>query len=313
MSNPTPRDAFRSPRFAQPSTFMRLPVVEDLRGVDVAILGVPFDAGTSYRPGARLGPREIRNQSSLIRPYSRFQQVAPFEELVVVDAGDVDASPINLEIAHAAIQSRVADVARVGAVPLAVGGDHSISLPIIRALAARHGKLGLVQFDAHVDTWDQDFGSKLFHGSPFYYAVTEGLVDPRRFVQVGIRGPMYGPADFDFHRGHGVTVIDIEEAARLGLPGVAEAVAGVVGDGPLYVTFDIDSVDPAFAPGTGTPEAGGFTSREAQHLVRGLAGRHIVGCDLVEVAPPFDGPGQITSVLAANLLFEMLCVIARDR
>jgi agmatinase len=313
MSNPTPRDAFRSPRYAQPSTFMRLPVVEDLRGVDVALLGVPFDSGTSYRPGTRLGPREIRNQSSLIRPYSRFQQVAPFDELVVVDAGDVDASPVSVENAHESIRSRVADVVRVGAVPLAVGGDHSISLPILRALAARHGTLGLVQFDAHMDTWPEDFGSTLFHGSPFYYAVTERLVDPRRFVQVGLRGPMYGPRDFDFQREHGITVIDIEEAARLGVAGVCETIARIVGDGPTHVTFDIDSVDPAFAPGTGTPEVGGFTSREAQLLVRGLAGIHVIGADVVEVAPPFDGPGQITSVLAANLLFEMLCVIARDR
>lgn len=313
MTRPQPRDAFRSPRFSQPATFMRLPYEADVAGVDVAIVGVPFDSGTSYRSGARLGPREIRAQSSLIRPYSHFQGVAPFDRVTVVDAGDVDASPINLEIAHAAIEARIAQIASAGAVPMAVGGDHSISLPALRALANKHGKLGLVQFDSHVDTWDEDFGSKLFHGSPFYYAVTEGLVDPHRFVQVGIRGPMYGPHDFDFHRQHGVRVIDIEEAARLGIERVGEAIRDTLGGGPCYVTFDIDAVDPAFAPGTGTPEVGGFTSREAQRLIRALRGLSLVGCDLVEVAPPFDGPGQITSLLAANLLFELLCVIAAGR
>lgn len=313
MARPQPRDAFKSPRFSQPATFMRLPYQPDAAGVDVALIGVPFDSGTSYRSGTRLGPREIRAQSSLIRPYSHFQRVAPFDRVTVVDAGDVDASPVSLDIAHAAIEARVRELAAAGAVPMAVGGDHSISLPVIRALAARHGPLGLVQFDSHVDTWDEDFGSKLFHGSPFYYAVTEGLVDPRRFVQVGIRGPMYGTHDFDFHREHGVRVIDIEEAARLGIGGVTEAIRQVTGGGRAYVTFDIDAVDPAFAPGTGTPEVGGFTSREAQQLLRGLAGLSIVGCDVVEVAPPFDGPGQITSLLAANLLFELLCVIASTR
>lgn len=289
---------------------MRLPHRADLTGVDVAILGAPFDSGTSYRPGTRLAPREIRNQSSLIRTYSRFQEVAPFERLAVVDAGDVDASPVSLEIAHAAIAARVADVVAAGALPLVVGGDHSISLPVLRALAARHGPLGLVQFDSHIDTWEEDFGSKLFHGSPFYYAVTEGLVDPRRFVQVGIRGPMYGPDDFAFQGEHGIRVIDIEEAARLGVAGVCEQVRQIVGRGPVHVTFDIDAVDPAFAPGTGTPEVGGFTSREAQQLLRGLRGLALAGFDLVEVSPPFDGPGHITSLLAANLLFEMLCVVA---
>ncbi len=313
MNRPQPRDAFESPRFAQPATFMRLPHATDLTGADVAILGVPFDSGTSYRPGTRLGPREIRSQSSLIRPYSHFQQVAPFDRLTVVDAGDVDASPVNLDIAHRAIESRVGEIAAAGAVPLSVGGDHSISLPALRAVARAHGPLGLVQFDAHVDTWDGDFGSKIFHGSPFYYAATDGAIDPRRFVQVGIRGPMYGSSDFDFHRAHAVTVIDIDEVFRLGLEAVVARIREVIGTSPVYVTFDIDSVDPAFAPGTGTPEVGGLSSWQAQQLVRGLAGLSVVGGDIVEVSPPFDGPGQITSVLASNLLFELLCVVARRR
>jgi guanidinopropionase len=292
---------------------MRLPYRTDLEGVDVALVGIPFDSGTTYRPGTRLGPREIRSQSSLIRPFSHFQQVAPFERLTVVDAGDVDASPVSLENAHAAIEARIGAILGAGAVPLAVGGDHSISLPVLRALARTHGPLGLVQFDAHIDTWDEDFGSKLFHGSPFYYAVTEGLVDPRRFVQIGLRGPMYGPGDFAFHRERGITALDIDEVFRLGPDEVQARVREVVGAGPLYVTFDIDAVDPAYAPGTGTPEVGGLSSRDAQVLVRGLAGLRVVGGDVVEVSPPFDGPGQITSLLAANLLFELLCVLARSR
>jgi len=292
---------------------MRLEYRTDLAGVDVALVGVPFDSGTSYRPGARLGPREIRAQSSLIRPYSHFQQVAPFDRLTVVDAGDVDASPVSVELAHQSIETHIAAVAGAGALPLCIGGDHSISLPILRALARRHGPLGLVQFDSHIDTWEGDFGSKLFHGSPFYYAVQEGLVDPRRFVQVGIRGPMYGPDDFAFHRQHRVTVFDIDEVFRIGLEAVLSRIRAIVGSAPAYVTFDIDAVDPAYAPGTGTPEVGGLTSREAQVLVRGLDGLAIVGADIVEVSPPFDGPGQVTSLLAANLLFEILCVIARGR
>jgi guanidinopropionase len=292
---------------------MRLPHRTDLSGVDVALIGVPFDSGTSYRPGARLGPREIRAQSSLIRPFSHVQEVAPFDRLTVVDAGDVDASPVSVELAHQSIETHIAAIDAAGALPLAIGGDHSISLPILRALARRHGPLGLVQFDSHIDTWDGDFGSTLFHGSPFYYAVTEGAVDPRRFVQVGIRGPMYGPDDFAFHREQRISVLDIDEVFRIGFDAVLARIRAVVGSGPVYVTFDIDVVDPAFAPGTGTPEVGGLTSHDAQTLVRGLAGLAIVGADIVEVAPPFDGPGQITSLLAANLLFEMLCVIARGR
>jgi agmatinase len=192
-----------------------------------------------------------------------------------------------------------------------VGGDHSISLPCLRAVAAKHGPLSLIQFDAHIDTWGDYFGGKYFHGSPFRRAIEEGLLRPGGYVQVGIRGPMYGEEDdFAFQNTHAVTMIDIVQAKREGV----ERTVGKIRErlhGPVYVTFDIDAVDPAFAPGTGTPEVGGFTSFEAQELIRGLAGLDIVGCDVVEVAPPFDGPGQITSLLAANLMFELLCVIAR--
>ena len=306
-----PRASFQSPRFAQPATFMRLPHIEDPRGLDVAIVGVPYDGGTSYRPGARLGPREIRAQSSLIRPYNYFQKVAPFDRLNVADVGDIDAPPVSIEKCYEAVTARIGGIATAGARPIVVGGDHSISLPILRALAGRHGPLGLVQFDSHIDTWDEYFGGKYFHGTPFRRAIEEGLVDGKRFIQVGIRGPMYGEDDFDFHREFGITVIDIDQVKARGVAWTIEQIQRVV-RGPAYMTFDIDAVDPAFAPGTGTPEVGGLSSHEALQLVRGLAGLALVGGDIVEVAPPFDGPGQITALLAANLMFEFLCVLARD-
>jgi agmatinase len=305
-----PRASFQSPRFAQPATFMRLPHIEDPRGLDVAIVGVPYDGGTSYRPGARLGPREIRSQSSLIRSYSYFQKVAPFDVLNVADVGDVDPPPVSIERAYAAIESRIGAIADAGARPLVVGGDHSITLPVLRALAKRHGPLALVQFDAHIDTWDEYFGGKYFHGTPFRRAIEEGVIDGSRFIQVGIRGPMYGEEDFEFHRAQRITMIDIDQVKARGVAWTVAEIRRVL-TGPSYMTFDIDGVDPAFAPGTGTPEVGGLTSHEAQQLVRGLAGLPLVGGDIVEVAPIFDGPGQITALLAANLLFEFLCAAAR--
>src|SRR6187399_2124221 len=303
------RDSSKSPRFAQPATFMRLPHQTDLAGVDVAMLGVPYDSGTSYRPGARLGPREIRAQSSLIRPYSHFQKVAPFARLNVADVGDVDAPPVSIEKCYEAVEARIGAIVDAGARPIVIGGDHSISLPILRALAKRHGPLALVQFDAHIDTWDEYFGGKYFHGTPFRRAIEEGIVDGRRFIQVGIRGPMYGEEDFEFHREHGITMLDIDQVKARGVASVIGEIRRVAA-GPSYMTFDIDAVDPAFAPGTGTPEVGGLTSHEAQQLVRGLSGLSLVGGDIVEVAPLFDGPGQITALLAANLAFEFICALA---
>ncbi|HEV2983301.1 MAG TPA: agmatinase [Vicinamibacterales bacterium] len=304
-----PRASFKSPRFAQPATFMRLPHVEDPQGLDVAIIGVPYDGGTSYRPGARLGPREIRSQSSLIRSYSYFQKVAPFDRLNVADVGDVDAPPVSIEKCYEAVEARIAAILAAGARPIVIGGDHSISLPVLRALAKKHGPLALVQIDAHIDTWDEYFGEKYFHGTPFRRAIEEGIIDGRRFIQVGIRGPMYGEEDFEFHRKHGITMIDIDQVKDRGIPWVVGEIRRVA-TGSAYMTFDIDGIDPAFAPGTGTPEVGGLTSHEAQRLVRGLAGLSLVAGDIVEVSPLYDGPGQITSVLAANLMFEFLCALA---
>lgn len=309
MEHPRPRDAFRSPRFGQPATFMLLPHRRDPAGLDVALLGIPYDGGTSYRPGARHGPRHIREQSSLIRPWNPVLGVSPFERLRVADYGDVDVVPISIESTFAAIQREIDTLGQAGVVPVSAGGDHSVTLPILRSLARRHGRLGLVHFDAHPDTWDEYFGSKYFHGTTFRRAVEEGLINGRRVVQIGIRGPLYGADDFDFHREHGLEAIRVEVVKERGTAWVVERLQRLQG-GPVYCSFDIDAVDPAYAPATGTPEVGGLTSFEALSLVRGLRGLELVGADVVEVSPPFDGPGQITSLLAANLLFELLSLLA---
>jgi agmatinase len=308
--HPKPRDAFRSPRFGQPATFMLLPHRRDAAGLDVALVGIPYDGGTSYRTGARQGPRHVREQSSLIRPWNPVLQVSPFEKLRAADWGDVDVVPISIEGTFAAIEREIDGLVRAGVVPLSVGGDHSVTLPILRSLARRHGKLGLVHFDAHPDTWDEYFGSKYFHGTTFRRAMEENLLDGQRVIQVGIRGPLYGADDFDFHRQHGFEFIRIETVKERGTAWVAERLARLAGGGPVYCSFDIDAVDPAYAPATGTPEVGGLTSYEALVLVRALRGIDLIGADLVEVSPPYDGPGQITSLLAANLLFEMLSLLA---
>ena len=312
MTASMPRDPFVSPRFGQVATFMLLPMAPSPVGLDVAVLGIPFDGGVSYRPGARFGPRAVRDQSSLIRPWNPVLKVHPFEQLRVADCGDVDVVPVSIEATHAAVFRRIAEVVDAGATPLCVGGDHSVTLPILRALAKRHGPLGLVHFDAHPDTWDEYFGSKLYHGTPFRRAVEEGLIDPRRMIQVGIRGPLYGPEDFAFQDRHEIDVIRIEEVKTHGVAWVAGRLARLQG-GPLYCSFDIDAVDPAYAPATGVPEVGGLTSYEALSLVRALAEFPLVGSDIVEVSPPYDGPGQITALLAANLLFEMVSVMALRR
>jgi agmatinase len=307
-----PRDPFTSPRFGQIATFMLLPAAETPDGLDVALLGIPYDGGVSYRPGARFGPRAVREQSSLIRPWHPVLKVHPFERLRVADCGDVDVLPTSIEATYAAITRRVDAVIAAGAAPVCVGGDHSVTLGILRAVARRHGPVGLVHFDAHPDTWDEYFGSKFFHGTPFRRAVEERLIDPRRMIQVGIRGPLYGPEDFAFHDEHGIEVVRIEAVKEGGTAPVAERFARLRG-GPVYCSFDIDAVDPAFAPGTGTPEVGGLTSYEALALVRALAGLELVGADVVEVSPPYDGPGQVTALLAANLLFELVSLLALER
>ena len=291
---------------------MLLPAVASPASLDVALLGIPYDGGTSYRPGARFGPRAVREQSSLIRSWHPVLKVHPFERLRVADCGDVDVVPISIERTYEAITRKIDDVLSLGALPVCVGGDHSITLGILRSIARRHGPVGLVHFDAHPDTWDEYFGSKFFHGTPFRRAVEERLVDPRRMIQIGIRGPLYGADDFAFHDQHGIEVVRIEAVKEQGASWAASRLERLRG-GPVYCSFDIDAVDPAYAPATGTPEVGGLTSYEALSLVRALQGLSLVGADVVEVSPPYDGPGQITALLAANLLFELVSVIALGR
>jgi agmatinase len=312
MSHGAPRNPFVSPRFGQIATFMLLPAATSPAGLDVALLGVPYDGGTSYRTGARFGPRAVREQSSLIRTWNPVLKVHPFDRMQVADCGDVDVVPISIERTYEVVTKRIGEILEAGARPICVGGDHSVSLPILRSVARRHGPVGLVHFDAHPDTWDEYFGSKFFHGTPFRRAVEEGLVDPRRMIQVGIRGPLYGPEDLAFQDEHAIEVIRIEAVKEQGTAWTGRRLERLRG-GPVYLSFDIDAVDPAYAPATGTPEVGGLTAYEAITLVRSLAGLTLVGADIVEVCPPYDGPGQITSLLAANILFEIVSVFALGR
>lgn len=311
MTEFRPADSFRSPRFAQLATFMRLPHTRDLAGLDVALLGIPFDGGSSYRPGSRFAPREIRHHSSLIRPYNPALHVNPFEVLRVADIGDVDVNPLGIEDTFARVEQAVGALLEAHVTPVCVGGDHSLSLPLLRSVAKRHGPVGMVHVDSHQDMWDEYFGNKYFHGTPFRRAVEEGLLDTKRVIQIGIRGPVYAETDFDFARHHGIRWIPAPQAARQGLEWVKDQLHAVHG-GPVYLSFDIDGVDPAFAPGTGTPEVGGLTSLEALELVRALVGVPLVGADVVEVSPPYDHAGM-TAMLAANLLFEIVSVIAATR
>jgi agmatinase len=291
---------------------MLLPQAQSAAGLDVALLGIPWDGGVTYRPGARFGPRAVREQSCLIRPWHPVLKVHPFQRLRVADCGDVPVVPNSTAATMERIERAIEDVVAHGAVPVCTGGDHSVTLPVLRVLARRHGPLGLVHFDAHPDTWDAYFGDRYFHGAPFRRALEEGLVDPARMIQVGIRGPLYGPEDFALQERHAIEVIRMDTLREQGIAWVAGRLNRLRG-GPVYCSFDIDVVDPAFAPATGTPEVGGLTSGDAVALVRALAGLELVGADVVEVAPPWDGPGQITALLAANLLFEILSVMAAER
>lgn len=311
-----PVDAALVPRFAGHSTFMRLPALTDATGLDVAILGIPWDGGTTNRPGARHGPREMRNQSSLMRRVHHVTGVAPYERLRVADLGDLTVQPIDLMAALDQIETGISAICAAGARPLSVGGDHLTTLPVLRAIhkaAPARRPLGLVQFDAHSDTNDSYFGANRYtHGTPFRRAIEEGILDPHRVVQVGIRGSIYAPDEHQWARDQGIRIIYIEEFARRGADQISAEIRALMGDAPCYVTFDIDSIDPAMAPGTGTPEIGGLTTRETQALVRGLAGLNILGADVVEVSPPFD-LGGITALTGATMLFELLCVMAGDR
>ena len=303
-------DPRQRPRFTGLASFFRTPYVEDFegKGIDIGVCGVPFDGGVTNRPGARHGPREVRNLSSLKRGVNQATGVKPFEKANVADIGDAWVSkPYELQGAHAEIQAFFERVKAAGIRPLSCGGDHSVSLPILRALA-KDGPVGMVHIDAHCDTGDDYGGSKFHHGAPFKIAVDEGLLDPTRVAQIGIRGSVYSEEMWKFSYDTGMRVMMIEEVEEKGWRAAMAEALEFVGDGPIYVSFDIDSLDPSIAPGTGTPEAGGLNMREAQGMVRMLAGRQIIGADMVEVSPPFDVGGQ-TSLTGATIMYELLCAM----
>lgn len=313
MSHPFPQplDAYEVPRFAGLPTFMRLPAFEDPAQVQIALLGIPWDGGTTNRAGARHGPREVRNMSSLIRRVHPVTGLSPYDQVRVGDVGDAPVNPIDLLDALTRIEGFLAAVHAAGAIPLSVGGDHLMTLPVFRAIA-RQRPIGMVHFDAHSDTNDRYFGDNLYtHGTPFRRAVEEGLLDPRRTVQIGIRGSQASASDTDFAKEVGIRIITMEEFADIGVEATLREARRIVGDEPTYVSFDVDVLDPAFAPGTGTPEIGGMTTLQAQQLIRGLRGLNLIGADVVEVAPPFD-VGGCTALVGATMLFELLCIVAES-
>ncbi len=297
------------PRYTGLASFMRAPLQEGCSGLDIALIGVPYDGGVTNRPGARHGPREIRNQSSLVRRINQASGICPFELCRISDIGDAWVQkPFELEGAHKEIEAFFGAVHSAGVVPVSAGGDHSITLPVFRAIA-RKRPLGMVHFDAHCDTGDDYLGSRFHHGAPFRRAVEEGLLDPKRTVQIGIRGSLNDRDVWKFSYDSGMRVITIEEFHEIGWKAVVEETREIVGNGPAYISFDVDGLDPVYAPGTGTPEVGGLTTLEAQLMVRGLQGLNLVGGDVVEVAPPFDPSGN-TALVGATMMFEILCIIA---
>jgi len=306
--HPQPLGGNAMPRFAGPATMMRLPSAETAQGLDACFVGVPLDIGTSNRPGARYGPRQIRAESALLRPYNMATRAAPFDSLTVADLGDVAINTFNLQRSIEIIEAAYDAIAANRCRPLTLGGDHTIVLPILRALHRVHGPLGVVHVDAHADVNDTMFGEKIAHGTPFRRLVEEGLVDAARVVQIGLRGSGYTAEDFDWPRAQGFRVVQAEACWHRSLTPLMQEVREQLGSGPAYLSFDIDGLDPAFAPGTGTPEIGGLSVIQGLEVVRGCDGLDLVGADLVEVAPAYDLSGN-TSLVAANLLFEMLCVL----
>ncbi len=296
------------PRFGGPSTMMRLPSQTDSNNLDVCFVGVPLDIGASNRSGTRYGARAIRSESSLLRPYNMGTKAAPFDSLQVADIGDVAINTFDLKKSIDIIEQAYNQILANPCKPLTLGGDHTITLPILRAIAKKHGPVGLIHVDAHSDINDEMFGEKIAHGTIFRRAAEEGLLDPKRVLQIGMRGTGYAAEDFDWSREQGFRVIQIEECWHKSLVPLMDGVRKQLTGGPVYFSFDIDGIDPAFAPGTGTPEIGGLTTIQALEIIRGARGLDIVGGDLVEVSPPYDPTGN-TALLGANLLFEMLCVL----
>jgi agmatinase len=289
---------------------MRLPLVPDLDGSDFAVLGFPFDTATSFRTGARFGPEAVRAASMLLRTYHPTHKVAIFDRLSGVDAGDISVRPGDTLMTYAAAEDALTAVVESGVLPLVIGGDHSITLAELRVLARRYGPLALIHLDAHADLWDSYFGQRYFHGTTFRRAVEEHLLEPTASIQAGVRGPVYDEDDLMVGHEMGFTVLGIDELRDLGPEGFGQLALERVGSRPAFVSFDVDVCDPAFAPGTGTPEVGGLSSTEAINFVRALAGVGLVGCDVVEVSPSYDSPGQITALLAANVVWELISLVA---
>ncbi|MEU6414400.1 agmatinase [Microbispora sp. NPDC046933] len=304
-----PVDSSRVPRFAGPATFARLPRLDEVGHADVVVVGVPFDSGVSYRPGARFGPSAVREASRLLRPYHPGLDVSPFAAIQVADAGDIACNPFDIREAVETVEEAASGLMEGGTRLVTIGGDHTIALPLLRAAARRHGPVALLHFDAHLDTWDTYFGAEYTHGTPFRRAVEEGILDTEAVCHVGTRGPLYGKKDLDDDRRLGFGIVTSADVMRRGVDEVADALRQRIGGRPLYVSVDIDVLDPAHAPGTGTPEAGGLTSRELLEILRGLAGAGLVGADVVEVSPAYDH-AEITSVAASHVAYDLISLLA---
>ena len=310
MNKNKPISSMITPRFADIATFFRLPINKNLEDLDYCICGVPWDGGTTNRPGARHGPREVRNASSLIRLYHPVSLKSPYDIFDIADIGDCPVNPVDLQDSLTKIKEFYENIVTSKTIPLSIGGDHLISLPILRALA-KDGPVGLFQFDSHSDTWDSYFGGyKYTHGTPFRRAIEENLINPKKYVMLGIRGSLYDPDDMKWAKEQGVTIITIDEYYKIGFEKSMKIVKDILGDAPSYFTFDIDGIDPTYAPGTGTPEVGGFNVREAQLIIRELNQMNFIGADVVEVSPPFD-VNNMTSLVGATIAFEILCAMTK--
>ena len=304
-----PVDASVVPRFAGIATFARLPRIGEVEHADIAVVGVPFDSGVSYRPGARFGPSHVREASRLLRPFNPAQRISPFAVQQVVDAGDIAVNPFRIEEAVEQVEAGARALAEWADRLVVIGGDHTIALPLLRAVADRHGPVAVLHFDAHLDTWDTYFGAPITHGTPFRRASEEGLIDLTASMHVGTRGPLYGVEDLTDDARLGFAIVTSEEIEEHGVAAALERIRARIGDAPLYISIDIDVLDPAHAPGTGTPEAGGMTSRELLRIIRALADRRIVGADVVEVAPAYDH-AQLTGIAASHVAYELISAMA---
>lgn len=307
--NVGPIDSSRVPRYSGPATFARLPRLDEVDKADVAVVGVPFDTGVSFRPGARFGPNHVREASRLLRPYNPALDVSPFENVQVADAGDIAVNPFNIEEALDTVKAAALDLTSGGGKLVTIGGDHTIALPLLRAAAERHGPVALLHFDAHLDTWDTYFGAEYTHGTPFRRAFEEGIIDTEALCHVGTRGPLYGVKDLEDDRRFGFGIVTSSDIFRLGVDEVVDKLRERIGDRPLYISVDIDVLDPAHAPGTGTPEAGGMTSRELLEILRGLRGLNLIGADVVEVSPAYDH-ADITGVAASHVTYDLVSLLA---